>query len=383
MNLFLNSRKDQCGDPAARAAGLLLVSILGLTAIGFATAASVAPPGSFESRVQTHGMNVAFAILMFLIALRTPLEWLRKASPWILGATGILLLVVLLPGLGRETKGARRWFSIGSASFQPSEVAKAALILFIADFIGRSPQRLQQFWRGFMVPAGATLALAGLILVEPDFGTAMYMIVLGGVMLATGGAPLKFLVGSALLSIPVVVMVAFRVFGHVGRRSTQDFQVKQSLRALAEGGPLGVGFGGGRLKFGQVPEGNNDFVLALVGEEWGLIGTFSLLLLFTGILVSGVMGVRACRDPFNRLVAFAVPFAIVFQAGFNMAVVTGVAPPKGIALPFVSSGGSALLGFAIAAGLAANALRRESTGSAKTSESVLNTTISQSLPNPA
>lgn len=371
-------RRAGGGDPA-RAAILLLGCCLGLITIGFATAASVAPPGSFDSKVEQHGLNLAMAVFAFLVALRTPLEWVRRAMPFIVAIVGLLLFAVLLPGLGRETKGARRWFSLGAFSFQPSELAKITIIVFIADFIGRSRERLEQLWSGFMVPAGVTLVFAGLIFMEPDFGTTLYMIALGGTMLAIGGAPTRYLIGSALLSIPAVIMLAFRVLGHVGRRTTQDYQVRQSIRALAEGGPIGVGYGSGRMKFGHVPEGNNDFILALVGEEWGLIGTLALLLLFVGILVSGVLAVRACRDPFHRLIVFGVPFAIVFQAVFNIAVVTGVAPPKGIALPFVSSGGSALLGFSIAVGIAVNALRREcrpSTADSNTYENVLPTVTS-------
>lgn len=383
MKPFLTNPAEEytpAGDPS-RAAMLLLGCCLGLATIGFAMAASVAPPGSFDSKVQAHGINVAVALLAFLVALRVPLEWLRRSMPVLIAIIGILLLAVLVPGLGRETKGARRWFSFGPISFQPSELAKITLIVFIADFIGRSRERLEKFWGGFMVPAGVTLVFAGLVFIEPDFGTTLYLIALGGVLLAIGGAPTRYLIGSALLSIPAVVMLAFRVLGHVGRRSTQDYQVRQSIRALAEGGPTGVGFGSGRMKFGHVPEGNNDFILALVGEEWGLIGTLAVLLLFAGVLVAGVLAVRACRDPFHRLIAFGVPFAIVFQAVFNIAVVTGVAPPKGIALPFVSSGGSALLGFSIAVGIAVNALRRETAGSTSNSKSHEN--VFQPIVNPA
>ncbi|MBI3819597.1 MAG: FtsW/RodA/SpoVE family cell cycle protein [Planctomycetes bacterium] len=380
MTLFSKLNNPGVGDPA-RAAFLLLSCCLGLVAMGFATVASVAPPSSFDNRILTHGANLAASLVAFIIAVRTPLEWIRKSMPVIVAAVGLLLFAVLIPGLGRETKGARRWFTIGAFSFQPSEIAKITAIVFIADFVGRSRERLEQLWSGFMVPAGMTLIFAGLIFVEPDFGTTLYIIALGGVMLAIGGAPTRYLIGSALLSIPAVIMLAFRVLGHVGRRTTQDYQVRQSIRALAEGGPLGVGYGAGRMKFGHVPEGNNDFILSLVGEEWGLLGTLALLSLFVGILIAGILGVRACRDPFHRLIVFGVPFAIVFQAVFNIAVVTGVAPPKGIALPFVSSGGSALLGFSIAVGIAANALRRESQLSSAENKTYQN--VFQPVTNPA
>jgi cell division protein FtsW len=361
------SQLSSASDPAARlgapralrAAYLMSGCALGLVATGFATAASVAPPGSFNSRVETYGSALAAALVGFLAAARVRLEWLRRFAPLFVAIVVALLLLVLVPQLGRDVKGARRWFSILGYGFQPSELAKIALIVFLADFISRDPERIARLRQGFLPAAGVVLLFAGLVFVEPDFGTSVYLITLGGVLLAIGGAPAPYLMASALLSIPAVVILAFRFLGHVGRRSTQDYQVVQGLRALAEGGLLGVGYGNGRMKYGQVPEGGNDFVLALIGEEWGLAGTLTVLLLFVGILVAGWKGARACRDPFARLVTFGVAFAIVFQAMFNIAVVTGVAPPKGIALPFVSAGGSALLGFSIAVGVAVNALRRE------------------------
>lgn len=388
MRFSLRSRSAAAAPPgvhadlgppkALRAAGLLAGCALGLTAIGFATAASVAPPESFQSRILSYGIGVIVAILGFLVAARVPIPVVRRVLPWIAAVVALLLALVLVPGIGKDVKGARRWFAFGSFGFQPSELAKILLILLLADFVGRDPTRLARLRAGFLPAAGIVLLFSGLVFFEPDFGTAVYLIALGGVLLALGGAPTTYLLGSALLSIPAVVLLALRLFGHVSRRSTQDYQVVQSIRALAEGGILGVGYGNGRMKFGHVPEGNNDFVLALVGEEWGLVGTLTVLLLFAGILLAGWRGARACRDPFGRLVAFGVAFAIVFQAVFNVAVVTGVAPPKGIALPFVSSGGSALLGFSLAVGFAVNVLRTEA-ATAHAENSVLASFVQPSL----
>jgi len=342
-----------------RSGWLLVGSALGLLAIGFATALSVAAPGEFSDAVRAQGVNVAVALLGFLVALRVDLATIRRASPWIVVAVALLLIVVLTPGLGRASHGARRWITVLGYSFQPSELAKVALILFLSEFVTRDAQALTDLRRGFLPAAATVLVLAGLVLVEPDLGTSVYLVVLGGALLAVGGAPTPYLIGSALLAIPGILLVAFRAFDHVRHRNVDATQVQQSLRALGEGGPFGVGYGAGRMKLGHVPEGHNDFVFALVGEEWGFFGAVAVLVLFGGILFAGARGSRACRDPFARLIVFGVPFAIVFQAVFNIAVVTGVAPPKGIALPFVSSGGSALLAFSVAVGLAASALRAE------------------------
>lgn len=344
---------------AESSAWLLVGCTAGLLAIGFATAMSVAAPGQYDDALRAHGTNVAAAIAAFLVALRVDLDRIRRAAPWIACAVALLLVAVLIPGLGHASHGARRWITWLGYSFQPSELAKVAILLFLSDFIAREPHALTDLRRGFLPAAGVVLVLAGLVLAEPDLGTSVYLVVLGGALLAVGGAPTPYLIGSGLLAIPGILMVAFRAFDHVRHRRVDSMQVLQSLRALGEGGPFGVGYGAGRMKLGHVPEGSNDFILALVGEEWGFAGTVTVLALFGGILVAGARGARACHDPFARLIVFGVPFAIGFQAVFNIAVVTGVAPPKGIALPFVSSGGSALLAFSLAIGLAVSALRRE------------------------
>jgi len=344
---------------AAQSAWLLLGCCLGLLAVGFVTAASVAPPGEFAAKMKSHGASVAVAMLGFLVALKTPISLWRRASPWILGAVLVALVVVLVPGVGQKVKGGRRWLELLGQRFQPSEFAKVALILFLADFIGKAPERLTDLWRGYCRAAGAVLLTAGIVFFEPDLGTTLYLVAIGGVMLAVGTAPTMYLIGSGVVAIPLVLGLGYLRYDHAKTRSTNDYQVVQSLRAMGEGGPFGVGYGAGRMKLGHVPEGHNDFILAAVGEEWGLVGTTVVLLLFAGIVVAGARAVSAVRDPFARLIVFAVPFAIVFQAVVNLFVVTGLVYPKGIALPFVSSGGSCLLAFSVAVGLAANVLREQ------------------------
>ncbi|MBL8694211.1 MAG: FtsW/RodA/SpoVE family cell cycle protein [Planctomycetes bacterium] len=349
---------------AAQSAWLLLGCCLGLLAVGVMTAASVAPPGEFASKMKSHGASVAVAMLGFLVALKTPISLWRRAAPWILGAVLVALAVVLVPGVGQKVKGGRRWLELLGQRFQPSEFAKVALILFLADFIGKAPERLTDLWRGYCCAAGVVLLTAGAVFFEPDLGTTLYLVAIGGVMLAVGTAPTMYLIGSGVVAIPLVLGLGYLRYDHAKTRSTNDYQVVQSLRALGEGGPFGVGYGAGRMKLGHVPEGHNDFILAAVGEEWGLIGTTVVLLLFAGIVVAGARAVSAVRDPFARLIVFAVPFAIVFQAAVNLFVVTGLVYPKGIALPFVSSGGSCLLAFSVAVGLAANVLREQAQRSA-------------------
>ncbi len=358
------SASDRDATAVGRAALLLASCCFGLLLIGIVSAASSAPPGEMSERLRMHGLTVAVALFAFLVALRAPIEWTRRATPWIVVGVACLLVAVLIPGVGRLVNGGRRWLTVAGFSLQPSELAKVALLLFLADFAARSPERLKSLLRGFL-PAGAVvLGLAALILPEPDLGTALYLVVVGGTVLAVAGAPTPYLIGSALLAVPGILFIAFKSFAHVGKRSTNSYQVVQSLRSLGEGGFEGVGFGAGRMKLGHVPEGHNDFVLALVGEEWGLAGTGTIVLLYLGIVVAGVRAAKSCRDPFARLLAFGVPFAIAFQAAFNIAVVTGWSKPKGIALPFVSLGGSALLAFSIAVGLALNVLRREAEATA-------------------
>ena len=291
----------------------------------------------------------------------------RSPATYLLGLSTILLVVVLIPRFGSEINYARRWLRIpiGPAyvSFQPSELAKWALIIFLAGLGHRYSYKLRSFLGGF-VPACLVVGLiTGLILVE-DFGTAALVVVISFLMLIIAGVrwlhilpPLPFAAGvfaAAIFSSPER-MERILAFWHPDKWTDSiNYQPSQSLIALGSGGMLGKGLGMGICKYGHLPEDTTDFIFAIIGEELGFVGTAGVILLFIAFVWLGVIVVVRCRDPFGQLLASGIVLAISFQAALNIAVVTVVLPTKGIPLPFVSAGGTSLLLSAAAVGVLMN-----------------------------
>jgi cell division protein FtsW len=307
----------------------------------------------------------AVGLLSMVLAMRVPVSaWRRAARPMFLLAL-LLLVGVLL--FGTRINGARRWFRVGGFSLQPSEFAKIAVLVFVAAWLCDARERLADFRRGFLPAAGALGAACALVLVEPDFGTALFLGALGTVLLIVGGVRLRHL---ALLSLPVlpvlgwtiwqridVMQERFRVFGGAGEA---HYQVKQGLVALGSGGVLGRGLGAGTAKLWFLPEGSSDFILPVIGEETGLAGTLLVVLLYAAFVRAGARVCLKCidRDRFAFLLSLGVTLWVGLQAAINIAVTTACAPTKGIALPFVSLGGSGLVVLFVATGILYAASRR-------------------------
>jgi cell division protein FtsW len=285
----------------------------------------------------------------------------------------VLLAVVLVPHVGHTTKGAQRWFRIGPMSFQPSEFVKLTLVVWLAAHLSKAGDRLND-WKTGVFPAAGPLALAAmLVIVEPDLGTALFLAAVGAAMMLVGGVPPKKLALLSLGAIPVVawqiahrwevVVKRFSVFGGGGAAAgggEVNHQVKQSLIALGSGGVFGRGIGAGMQKLLYLPEAHTDFILPVLGEELGFVGTALVVVLFAGFVVCGLkiaIG-TARRDRFGFLLAFGWVFCIGLQAAGNIAVVTGSVPTKGIALPFLSLGGSSLVVLCAALGLLYAVARR-------------------------
>jgi len=344
------------------AAGLAWTS-LALFGVGLVLSAATASPGEALEGIRMHGVRLLFALGCMLLAARLPRDVLRRAAVPAFVLSLALLALVLVPGLGREANAARRWFRIGGLSFQPSELARLALVVFLAHLLASRGEQVRSFRRGFLPAAGALAAVVGLVLVEPDFGTAVYLLLVGIALLAVGGARMAHFGTTAAAALPLLLVVGWRSFDHVRDRFAflvrGDYQGNVARTALGSGGFLGRELGEGGLKWGYVPEGRNDFVYAILGEEAGLVGCLLVLALFGAFLVYGHRAARARREqPFDALLIFGVVFAVGLQAAFNLAVVTRLAPPKGIALPFVSAGGTSMTILGVGVGLAAAAARR-------------------------
>ncbi len=273
----------------------------------------------------------------------------------------LILLVVslmlfgatLVPGIGRMINGSRRWLRLGMLSFQPSELAKFTLVVYLSYFMAKKGDRIRDFKHG-LVPAYVITALfLVLAALQPDFGSAITIAGVAGIMLFAGGANVLHLGGTVLAALPFVVVAVVhkayrwrRITAFLNPWEDQGgagYQIIQSFIAFGSGGVFGRGLGEGRQKLLFLPERHSDFIYAVIGEELGLIGALVVIALFLIILWRGVKISLASGDPFSRFLALGTTLLICLQGAINMAVVTGLLPTKGIALPLVSYGGSSLV----------------------------------------
>jgi cell division protein FtsW len=276
----------------------------------------------------------------------------------------LLLVLVLLPGLGVSVNGSRRWLRLGPLSFQPAELAKLALVVYLAAFLARKRDELGEFWRGMVPPLAVGGTLAALVLAQPDLGSCLTLLVLTVGLLFLAGAPtrsLALLVGPALSLAALAVWLApyrmRRVFAFLD--PWQDprgsgFQIIQSWLALGGGGLTGRGIGESKQKLFYLPEAHTDFIFAVLGEELGFLGAAAVVVLFAVLVWRGLrIGIRAA-DPFGAYLALGITVLVATQTLVNLGVVTGMLPTKGLPLPFLSFGGSALLMTMLATGMLLN-----------------------------
>ena len=293
---------------------------------------------------------------------------------------GLLLLTVLMLlavfAFGR-VNGAHRWIKFKGFSIQPSEISKLTLVIFLAYFLEKHAGEEQSFWRTFVPSAFVTGLLAVLVVAEPDLGTAMMLAVIFGVLIYTSGARLFHLgvvATPALVGlVGLLVFVPFRMRRMImfldpwADPQGSGFQVVQSLIAIGSGGPNGLGFAQGKQKMMFLPFAHSDFIFAVIGEELGLIGTLTVLLIFALLLWRGIRTSLLAPDRFGMLLSLGLVTGIVAQALFNISVVLSLVPTKGIPLPFISYGGSSLVPTLAAVGILLN-ISQHATGSVSLSQ---------------
>lgn len=279
----------------------------------------------------------------------------------------ILLILVLIPRIGTQINYARRWLRLPvgpiTVSFQPSELAKWAVIFFVTAFCCRFKSSLHLYWKRFIPICAIIGVTVGLILIE-DFGTAAFISMLTFLMLVIAGVKFSHiltllpfgLIGfcAAILTSKAKTMRIIAFLNPEKWADSASYQANQSLIALGSGGPLGKGLGRGICKYGHLPEDTTDFIFAIIGEELGFVGTIAVIILFIIFIYLGLLVITRCSDTFGQLLAAAIVLTIAVQAAINIGVVTVVLPTKGIPLPFVSSGGTSLLLCAAAAGILLN-----------------------------
>jgi cell division protein FtsW len=335
-------------------AALLLVGLVMVASasIGVADREAGQPFAYFERQV----IFVGLGLLAALVALAIPTKAWEKYSIYLLGGAFLLLLLVLVPGLGHEVNGSRRWLRLGFMNFQVSELARVMLLTYVASYAVRRADELCSDFKGFMKPVGVLAAAAVLLLLEPDFGAAT-------VLMATGLAVL-FLAGARLhhLAVPVVVGVGamgllavtspYRLRRLVAFRNPWDdpfdsgFQLVQSLIAIGRGEWVGVGLGSSVQKLFYLPEAHTDFVFAVLAEEFGFVGVVVVVGLFA-VLVGRALAIsRNAADAglaFQSYLAAAIGTWLGLQAFVNIGVNMGLLPTKGLTLPLLSYGGSSML----------------------------------------
>jgi len=341
-----------------RALDVLLAAVALLCGLGLVMAVSIqGPEKGVLLAIKGQGAKLAIALLGFLAFAIVPLHLLRRLAPAGLALGVLLCLTAAL--FGPESHNARRWLPGGG---QPVEFARFALIVFAAAWVGRAGSDVATFRRGMLPLLGGGGALAAALALQPDMGNALLSLLVAAAIALVAGVRLRWFVLVGLPALAALALCALQL-DYVRTRlaaffgGTPSYQVQQSLLALGSGGLFGTGLGAGVMKLGHVPEANNDFVFAIVGEELGLCGCLAVIAAY---LVFGITSLRLMArtlDPFARYLIFGFAFAICVQAAMNLCVVTGVIPPKGIDLPFVSSGGTNLLFCMSAVGLLGNAAR--------------------------
>ena len=290
-------------------------------------------------------------------------RYYRKMAPYMFGFVCFMLVLVLIPGIGKEVNGARRWMRLGFLDFQVSELGKLVIIIFVASLLARAKEKIKEL-RIFAIIFGAVGVMAFLVLLEPDFGMASLMLFICLCMMFIAGARKWHIASLIFAAVPMAYVLIFseayrrrRFFAFLDPwKDAQDsgFHIIQSLIAIVSGGSFGRGLGMGNAKRFFLPEHHTDFIFSVMLEETGMIGMVLLIALFLYLGYRGMMIAARSRDPFATYLAFGITATIMIQAVVNMGVAVGMLPVTGLTLPFVSFGGASLISIYLGIGILVN-----------------------------
>jgi cell division protein FtsW len=357
--------------------GVLVVTWLSLLAFGVVmvySASAVYAERTFGNGFHFLTRQAVFAALgISIVGVLATIDYRRlQVFTYPVLFTVFFLLLAVILGVGRSAGGATRWIQVGSFHVQPAEMAKLAIVLWLAYSLSRKEEKIRTFSVGFLphvLVAGAFMALS---LKQPDFGSAVMIGVLTAVMLFAAGTRIGYLLAAAAVVLPLVVAVVAsspyrmkRILGFLdpeGRRFGEGYQLFESLVGFGSGGVTGVGLGDGRQKLFFLPEAHNDFIGAIIGEELGLVGVSLVVLAFVVIVARGMRAAFRAPDAYGAYLAIGVTVLLAAQAFTNLAVGMGLVPTKGLVLPFISYGGSSLLVNCAAMGLLLNVSRPRAAG---------------------
>ncbi len=303
--------------------------------------------------LKRHLIHFTLGLLLARFFLKKDYKNLKKYAKVFLAISIIGLILALVPGIGREAGGAKRWVKLGFIGFQPSEFAGFFLIVYIADILDRKQPVIRSFMQGFM-PSLMILGFSVLlILLQPDLGSSVCILAVGLIMMFVAGVNMVYFLPFLIPIVPIFYFLIFKVAYRLRRiasyldpwSDTQGagFQIIQSFLALGSGGIFGLGLGCSKQKLFYLPQAHTDFIFSIIGEEAGLIGTLSVIVLFVMFVWFGIQISIKSKDLFGRFLSLGITTSIGLKAVINIAVSTGAIPTKGLPLPFISYGGTALI----------------------------------------
>ena len=354
---------------------LLLVAVLlvGFGALMIYSSTSVVTPVLARKGVKEfyyfkrHIFTILVGFACMFAAYRMGTSFIRKVSIPLLVFSFFLLILVFVPHIGVSAGGASRWIRLWPSTFQPSELVKLSMVIFLARYLSM-PEYSPDDYKSFLKPLGIMVIFEVAFLKQPDFGAAMSLTILTFAMLFLSGVKLRYIASLLVLAIPVIIKLAMEPYRL--RRITSflnpwddaqgsGFQLVQSFIALGSGGLTGVGLGSSKQKLAYLPESHTDFIFSIIGEEFGLIGVIVVIALFLVLFIKGVSIANKAKDGFVYYLAIGLSLMVSLQALINFAVATGLVPTKGLPLPFISYGGSSLLVNMAAIGILLNISKGE------------------------
>ena len=347
---------------------VIIISIFGIIMIY--SASSIWAEFKYQDAfkyVKQQGLFFLVGIFVMMFASRINLQFLKKKANLILGVCFLLLVLVLIPGIGTIRNGSRSWFGIGGFGIQPSEFAKLGLIIFVSKYLARNQKNMTDVKKGAL-PIFLVIGIFFLlIMLEPDFGTAMVMALTLIALIFISGLKISFFVKLGVLGLAgiacLIIAAPYRMARIVSFLNPwsdplgSGYQIIQSLYAIGPGGLLGQGFLNSRQKHFYLPEPQTDFIFSIISEEFGFLGVLIVCGFFLFVFYRMIRIALRSNDLFCKYLAFGLAFGILIQASLNLAVVVGLIPVTGVTLPFFSYGGSSLLISMISVGLVLNVSR--------------------------
>ncbi len=331
---------------------ILAVGIVMVTSAGYMIGSGKFGDGFYYTKRQGISMLIGLA-LMFVFSRINPQFWKDAAAP-VMGIGILMMTLIFVPGVGVELGGSRRWIRMPFGFFlQPSELIKYALIIFFAHSLAKKGDGVRAFTVGFLPHIIIIALVILLVLVQPDFGSAVIITTVGFLMMFVAGVRIQHLAGCCILALPFLIHVGMSAQYRLSRLKSfldpwsdplsSGFQIIQSLVAFGCGGLWGAGVGKGIQKLFYLPQPQSDFIFSVIGEELGFVGVISVIVLFGALIVKGLTVSIRSRDPFNKYLAFGITSLIGIQAFLNMAVAMGMLPTKGLPLPLISLGGTSMI----------------------------------------